>query len=70
MCSFRDVIVFFSGAEFFHTLSHILIKYYVTLPLQMSTIELTTSMNNWAIIINGVITILLIMWAIRLKKTR
>lgn len=68
MCSLRDVVVFASGAEFFHTLSHVLIKYYMTLPIQIHTFELTAHMNNWAIIINGAITLLLLVWAARLKR--
>lgn len=68
MCTLRDTVIFIAGAEFFHTVSHIVIKYFVTLPLQINTMIMTTHMNNWAIIINGIITILLLWWAARLKR--
>jgi hypothetical protein len=68
MCTLRDTVIFIAGAEFFHTISHIVIKYFVALPLQINTMVMTTHMNNWAIIVNGIITILLLWWAARLKR--
>ncbi len=68
MFTFRDVVVFFAGFEFFHTLSHLLMGYFVELPLHTKFMVLTPSWNTWAIIINGIITILLLWWAARLSK--
>jgi hypothetical protein len=68
MCTKRDVIVFLAGGEFFHTLSHIFIKYYITLPMPTKLMEITNSLNNAAIIINAIITIALVFWAMRLSK--
>ena len=68
MCSVRDVIVFLAGAEFFHTLSHIFIRYFVTLPMPTKLIEITTNLNNTAIVINGIITIILIFLAMRTSQ--
>lgn len=68
MPSFRDVIVFLAGAEFFHTLSHIFINYYIVLPLSTKLIVLTPRMNLIAITVNAIITFLLLWWASKLKK--
>lgn len=67
MFKLRDVIVFFAGAEFFHTISHIILPYFITLPIDMKFIVFTTTINILAIIINAVITIALLWWAYRLK---
>lgn len=67
MCKLRDVVIFAAGAEFFHTLSHIILPYLVTLPVNMKFITLTPSLNMFAIIINAIITIALLWWARRLK---
>ena len=34
MFSLKNVLIFFGGAEFFHTLSHILLPFFVELPLK------------------------------------
>jgi hypothetical protein len=68
MCTLREAIIFVAGAEFFHTLSHVFINFYVTLPIMTKFFELTTSMNHMAILVNGVITVLLIIWAMKLPK--
>jgi hypothetical protein len=68
MCNLRDVVVFVAGAQFFHTISHILLPYLVTLPLNMGFMELTRTANCWIIAINALITIALLWWACRLKK--
>jgi hypothetical protein len=68
MFSFRDVVIFAAGAEFFHTLSHMFLGRYVTFPLHTSIVELTHSMNTGAIVVNGIITLVLIGLAIHLKK--
>lgn len=67
MLKLRDVVIFIAGAEFFHTLSHIILPYFVTLPLNIKFMMFTPSLNVWAIVINAVITIALLWWASRLK---
>lgn len=67
-CGLRDFVVFLAGAEFFHTLSHVLLPYFMTLPVDMKVTALTAEMNMWAIFINGIITLLLLWWAHRLGR--
>lgn len=68
MCSLRDVVIFLAGAEFFHTLSHIILPYFITLPINMNFIQFTPTLNYSAIVINALITIGLLWWACKLKK--
>lgn len=67
MFSLKNVLIFLAGAEFFHTLSHILLPFFVELPIQTKVIHLTPTLNVWAIIINAIITLALLWWA---KKVR
>lgn len=67
----KSIVIFLAGAEFFHTIGHIVTPYFVKLPLyiqHMGHMQWTVSMNAWAIGINAVITIGLLWWACRLKK--
>jgi len=64
----RDIVIFLAGAQFFHTISHIILPYFLSLPLDMKVITLTPSLNSWVIVVNALITILLIFWAYRLKQ--
>lgn len=68
MFSFRDFIIFLAGAEFFHTLSHIIMIFFVNLPLNIKFMTLTPTINLWAIVINAIITIALLWWATKLPK--
>lgn len=68
MLKLRDVIIFLAGAEFFHTLSHIILPYFITFPMDFKFMTFTASMNTWTIIINAVITLALLWWASRLKS--
>lgn len=61
----RDIFIFFAGAEAFHTLTHVIISVSGTLPLQFFYITWTQQLNLLAIIINGAITIGLLIWASR-----
>lgn len=70
MFSFRDFIIFLAGAEFFHTLTHILIPLFIKLPLEINSFMFTQRMNFWAIILNAIITLLLLWWAARLSKQK
>lgn len=65
----RDVVIFVAGAEFFHTLSHIFLAYGVQLPLSTKWMVLTSRFNMWAILINAIITLLLLLWAKRLPRS-
>lgn len=68
MFTLKNVLIFFAGAEFFHTLSHILLPFFVELPLETKVIHLTSSFNMWAIIINAIITLALLWWAKNVKS--
>lgn len=68
MCGLRDVVIFLAGAEFFHTLSHIILPFFITLPINMTFILFTPTLNYGAIAINALITIGLLWWACKLKK--
>lgn len=63
MFSLKNVLIFLAGAEFFHTLSHILLPFFVKLPIETNVITLTPTLNYWAIIINATITLVLLWWA-------
>lgn len=67
MVKLRDVVIFFAGAEFFHTISHIILPYFIRLPIDMKFMVLTSTINVWAVIINVIITIILLWWAYRLR---
>jgi len=67
MLSKRDIIIFFAGAEAFHTLVHILFSMAGTLPIKFFNFLLTPQLNMFAIVLNAIITIGLIWWAARIK---
>ncbi|STY29170.1 Uncharacterised protein [Legionella wadsworthii] len=69
MCTLRDVIIFFAGAEFFHTVSHIILPFFISMPINLGFMILTPHFNLWIIGINALITLLLLWWACRLKST-
>lgn len=64
----RDIVIFIAGAEFCHTLSHIILPYFITLPIDMRFFTFTSTINLFAVIFNFVITLLLLWWAYRLSK--
>lgn len=66
---YRDFIIFLAGAEAFHTFSHILLAYMVKMPMETNWILVTPTLNYWGIIINGLITIGLLLYAKQLKRT-
>ncbi|MFV0339867.1 MAG: hypothetical protein ACK5MA_04435 [Parachlamydiaceae bacterium] len=68
MPSIRDIVVFFAGFQTFHTLSHLLIAFTINLPLQTKYMTLTSTMNTWAIFVNGIITLVLFWLAKILRK--
>lgn len=70
MLKLREVLIFLAGAEFLHTLSHLFLAFYATLPLDFKFMILTPSLNFWAIIINGTFTVLLLIWAAKLPRSK
>lgn len=64
----RDILIFLAGAEFFHTLSHVVLLLLITFPWQTKWVLVTRSLNQWAIIINAIITVVLLVWASKTKK--
>lgn len=69
MWSKREIVLFFAGAQVFHTLSHILINLDGALPIRFFFITWTKQMNMAAIIINVIVTVALLWWAARLKQS-
>ena len=67
MISLRSIVIFLAGGEFFHTLSHVFLAYYVSMPIEMTFMTLTATMNTWAIVVNAVITLALLWWAKKLS---
>ena len=70
MLKLREVLIFLAGAEFLHTLSHLFLASYATLPLDFKFMILTPSLNFWAMIINGTLTAVLLIWASRLPRSK
>ena len=70
MCKIKlkSIVIFLAGAEFFHTISHMMMPYFIKLPLHMHHMVFTPSMNVWAVGVNAAITIALLWWACKLKK--
>lgn len=67
MITLRDVVIFFAGFQFFHTIDHLIIPFYIKLPYDLGFMVLTPTINFWAIIINAFITLLLLWWAYKLS---
>ena len=67
MCSKRDIIVFFAGVEACNTLSHVIISYSGTLPIEIFSVTLTQQLAFAGIVLNGLITAGLLWWAHRLE---
>lgn len=67
MIKSRDIVVFLAGAEFFHTLSHLVLQFSVNFPWQTKYMLVTGALNNWAITINAVITVVLLICAAKMK---
>lgn len=51
----RDVVIFFMGAQVFHTLSHIVMAVSNTLPLQIFSFTIDQQVNAIIVVINLVI---------------
>jgi hypothetical protein len=68
MFSKREIIIFFAGAQVFHTLSHIAMYFFITFPMQLSFMTITLLFNFWAIMFNAITAGALLWWASTLKK--
>ena len=68
MCNLRDVLIFLAGAAFFHTISHIILPYFINMPLDVGFMVLTPKLNFWVIGVSALITIALLWWAHKLRK--
>lgn len=64
MASKRDVIIFFAGAQCFHTLSHGLM-YWINKPIDVGFMIVTPGLNFWSMVFNGLIAVWLLWWASR-----
>lgn len=65
----KNILIFLAGAEFFHTIVHVLIHYTVKLPLVTSVYTLTPQVNNLGIGINAFVTLALLYLAMQQKET-
>lgn len=63
----RETIIFFAGAEAFHTLSHILFAFTGTLPIRIFSFNWTGQLNSAGIVINALVTAALLWWASKEK---
>lgn len=63
----RDVVIFFAGAQFFHTISHIVLACVIQFPIHMNFMVLTSTFNFYAILFNAVVTVVLLWWARKLS---
>jgi hypothetical protein len=64
----RDIVIFLAGVAFLHTISHFMLPYYVSLPLQTNMMTLTATGNIWVIVISAIVTVLLLLLAKWMKK--
>lgn len=64
----REILAFFIGAQTFHTLSHIILRYSGTLPITFWTITWTQQLNLIAIACNALVTLLLVWWFVASGK--
>lgn len=61
----KETIIFFAGAEAFHTLIHTVFMFSGTLPATFFFMTLTPTLNLWAVLVNAAITAGLLWWASR-----
>jgi hypothetical protein len=67
-CSKRDLVIFFLGAQLFHTLSHIMLAVAGVLPLHVFSWTITPQMNLIIILINILVTVGLGYWLYRIDR--
>lgn len=59
----REWLLFFAGAEALHTISHLMLHFSNSLPINFYSLVITHQINLWAILCNATATILLLWWA-------
>jgi hypothetical protein len=64
MLSLREAAIFLAGAQTFHTLSHVWLRFSGLLPLRlrMPSMTWTVAWNDGAVALNAVFTALLYWW--------
>lgn len=60
MLTTREWLLFFAGAQAFHTISHIFLYFANILPITIFSISFTQQLNLLAIIINAATTVALL----------
>lgn len=68
MTFIKYLLIFLAGATFFHAIEHIFLPYYVTLPLEMNGLTLTSTLNLWAIIASSAVTLVLLWLASKINR--
>ncbi len=64
MLTTREWLLFFAGAQAFHTISHIFLYFTNILPITIFSISFTEQLNLLAIIINAATTVALLWFAL------
>ena len=61
----REMLVFLTGAQAFHTLSHLWLGFAVALPMQLKRrrMSVTPALNTFAVVVNALIAAALLWWA-------
>ena len=67
MCTKRDVIIFFAGAEAFHTLAQIMFMFSGLVPMTVFSINVTSEYLMGCVIFNSAVTTALLWWASTLE---
>lgn len=60
MFTLKYWLIFLAGAAFFHTISHLILPYYIELPFHLKDFTLTKQLNDWAIWGSAALTIILL----------
>jgi hypothetical protein len=64
----KNTLIFLSGASFFHFISHLILPYYMELPLHTRLGEFTMVGNVITTILSGLATVLLLWGAWRVSR--
>jgi hypothetical protein len=64
----KNILIFLAGAMAMHTVSHLVLPYYMEMPVVSKMVTVTTAVNWFIVIISGLITAALIYAAYRISK--
>lgn len=67
MWSKKEILIFLTGAQTFHTLIHIIMSFSGTLPINFFFINWSFQLNLIGIIINALVTMALFWWVSKLR---